>query len=204
MVGSTLSSSERLTPVPLADCCKPNQLRQSDIAGIYRGLQEWSQLVRVDDPATGKGLYLVDLNTDQPPFYAALLGDSPGAQCRYLDTEPLVAHLEQLKQVFSSIEEKSFAIDKSLKGFIGSMESKVFKDMENIQKRLKKAEEKNHDTAMTQIDSLKAKLFPNGSLQERHDNFLNFYLNNPDFIKDIQASFDPLDFRFLLLSESVS
>ncbi|MEM8892965.1 MAG: bacillithiol biosynthesis cysteine-adding enzyme BshC [Bacteroidota bacterium] len=111
--------------------------------------------------------------------------------------------LAQLKEVFSSIENKSLAIDKSLKGFIGAMESKVFKDMDNIQKRLKKAEEKNHDTAMTQIDSLKAKLFPNGSLQERHDNFLNFYLNNPDFIKDIQANFDPLDFRFLLLSEQV-
>jgi uncharacterized protein YllA (UPF0747 family) len=73
--------------------------------------------------------------------------------------------------------------------------------MENIQKRLKKAEENNHDTAMGHIDNLKAKLFPNGSLQERSDNFLNFYLNNPNFIKDIQATFDPLDFRFLLLSE---
>lgn len=109
--------------------------------------------------------------------------------------------LEHLKDVFKSIEEKSLAIDKSLKGFIGAMESKIFKDMENIQKRLKKAEENNHDTAMGHIDNLKAKLFPNGSLQERSDNFLNFYLNNPNFIKDIQATFDPLDFRFLLLSE---
>lgn len=109
--------------------------------------------------------------------------------------------LQQLKEVFASIEEKSIAIDKSLKGFIGAMESKVFKDMENIQKRLKKAEENNHETAMSHIENLKSKLFPNGSLQERHDNFLNFYLNNPNFIKDIQATFDPLDFRFLLLSE---
>ena len=109
--------------------------------------------------------------------------------------------LEHLKEVFKSIEEKSIAIDKSLKGFIGAMEAKVIKDMENIQKRLKKSEENNHETAMGHIDNLKAKLFPNGSLQERHDNFLNFYLNNPDFIKVIQATFDPLDFRFLLLSE---
>ncbi len=109
--------------------------------------------------------------------------------------------LAQLKELFISIEEKSLAIDKSLKGFIGAMESKIFKDIENIQKRLKKAEEKNHETTLGQINSLKSKLFPNGSLQERHDNFLNFYLNNPDFIKDIQGTFDPLDFRFLLLSE---
>ena len=38
----------------------------------------------------------------------------------------------------------------------------------------------NNDIAMGQIDTIKDKLFPNGSLQERHDNFLNFYLNNPD------------------------
>lgn len=113
----------------------------------------------------------------------------------------LEKEFDHLKEVFKSIEEKSVAIDKSLKGFIGAMEAKVFKDMDNIQKRLKKAEENNHETAMGHIDSLKAKLFPNGSLQERHDNFLNFYLNNPNFIKDVQATFDPLDFRFLLLIE---
>ncbi len=111
LLGSTSIASAYLQPQLLA-CCKPNQLRQSDIAGIYRGLQEWSQLVRVDDPATGKGLYLVDLNTDQPPFYAALLGDSPGAQCRYLDTEPLVAHLEQLKQVDKAEGRKGVVFDK--------------------------------------------------------------------------------------------
>ena len=68
--------------------------------------------MRVDDPATGKGLYLIDLNTDQPPFYAALLGDSPGASCRYLDTEPLVAHLEQLKQVDKAEGRKGIVFDK--------------------------------------------------------------------------------------------
>lgn len=111
LVGSTSIATAYLQPLLLA-CCKPNQLRQTDIAGIFRGLQEWSELIRVDDPATGKGLYLIDLNTDQPPFYAALMGEAPSGQCRYLDTEPLVAHLEQLKQLDKSEGRKGITFDK--------------------------------------------------------------------------------------------
>ena len=110
LVGSTSIATAYLQPLLLA-CCKPNQLRQSDIASIFRGLQEWSELIRVDDPATGKGLFLIDLNTDQPPFYAALLGDSPGGQCRYLDTERLVAHLEQLQQLDKAEGRKGITFD---------------------------------------------------------------------------------------------
>ena len=111
LVGSTSVATAYLQPLLLA-CCKPNQLRQSDISSIFRGLQEWSELIRVDDPATGKGLFLIDLNTDQPPFYAALLGDSPSGQCRYLDTEPLVAHLEQLKQLDKAEGRRGITFDK--------------------------------------------------------------------------------------------
>ena len=75
-------------------------------------MHEWSELIRVDDPATGKGLFLVDLSTDQPPYYAALIGEAPGGQCRYLDTEPLVAHLEQLKQLDKSEGRKGITFDK--------------------------------------------------------------------------------------------
>ena len=107
----------------------------------------------------------------------------------------------RLQEVFQSIEDKTLAIDKSLKGFIGSMQSKIFKDIENIEKKLKKAEEKNHDAAMSKIDSIKEKLFPGGTPQERHDNFLTFYLNDKDFIHKLLTIFDPLDFHYLLLSE---
>ena len=90
-------------------CCKPNQLRQSDLAGLYRGLQQWSQLIRVDSPPTGKGLFLVDLDSDQPPLYSSLSSETPGARLRYIDTDLLAKHLEKLR---SSEGRQSVSFDK--------------------------------------------------------------------------------------------
>ena len=78
-------------------CCKPNQLYQSDLAAIYRGLQDWSSIIRLESPGSGKGLFLVDLDSDQPPLYGELCGSRPGEQCRQIDTAPLITRLEQLK-----------------------------------------------------------------------------------------------------------
>ncbi len=101
-----------------------------------------------------------------------------------------------LAEVFEKIKIKAGSIDKSLEGFIGAESSKALKGLENVEKRLKKAQETQNDTIMKQIDSVKEKLFPGDGLQERHDNFLNFYLNNPDFIKNLIDEFDPFDFSF--------
>jgi hypothetical protein len=78
-------------------CCKPNQLRHSDLGAIYRGLQDWSPFIRLSPPESGSGLFLVDLDSDQPPLYSSLYEKRPGAHCRYLDTAPLIAHLQKLQ-----------------------------------------------------------------------------------------------------------
>ncbi|MEQ8470139.1 MAG: bacillithiol biosynthesis cysteine-adding enzyme BshC [Marinoscillum sp.] len=109
---------------------------------------------------------------------------------------------KELAQLFEKIKTKASEIDGSLTGFIGAEGSKSFKSLENISRRLKKAEEQNNETAMSQIDNVKEKLFPNGNLQERHDNFLNFYLNHPGFIKELMEKFDAFDFRFHVLHDA--
>ena len=113
----------------------------------------------------------------------------------------LYAETGELGAVFDKIKRKAEEIDASLVGFIGAESTKALKSIENISKRLKKAEEQNNETAMKQIDAIKEKLFPNGSLQERHDNFLNFYLNNPDFIEMILHQFEPFNFKFHVLHD---
>ena len=108
---------------------------------------------------------------------------------------------EILEQVFQSIKNQALTVDKSLGGFIGAEGSKAFKSVENIEKRLKKAEETKYDNSLKSLLGMKEKLFPEGNLQERTDNFLNFYINNPDFINQILAVLDPFDFRFHILIE---
>ena len=111
-----LADSQQLLDLPVADplsggdtikatylqalllgCCKPNQLSQGDMAALYRGLKDWSMLAVVAAPESGSGLFLVDLDSDQPPLYSSLFTETPGARFRYIDTAPLVEHLEKIK-----------------------------------------------------------------------------------------------------------
>ncbi|MBV6643971.1 MAG: bacillithiol biosynthesis cysteine-adding enzyme BshC [Cyclobacteriaceae bacterium] len=135
-----------------------------------------------------------------------LFKDSHSLKAKYLEDHDLNDHLlDKEKSTFLSfydeLAKKAGAIDKSLTGFIGAESAKAIKNLENIEKRLKKAQEGQNETAMTQIDTIKERLFPAGGLQERHDNFLNFYLNNPDFLHVLLDNFDPFDLRFHLMWE---
>ncbi len=82
-----------LQPLLLA-CCKPNQLRQGDLAAIFQGFREWAGLATIS--AGGTGLFAVDLGGDQPPAYATSSRATPGPDLRLIDTGPLVAHLHEL------------------------------------------------------------------------------------------------------------
>ena len=108
----------------------------------------------------------------------------------------------ELGKLFEQIKTKAETIDGSLTGFIGAEGAKGFKILDSISKRLKKAEEQNNETALSQIDNIKDKLFPNGSLQERHDNFLNFQLNHEGFIPELLEKFDAFDYRFHILQDA--
>ncbi len=137
----------------------------------------------------------------------------------FMETQSLISkfleanaeHSLQLKQekkvmeeVFASIKHKAMAVDKSLEGFIGAEINEIDKILIVIEKRLKKSEEKNQATAVKQIETLKEKLFPGNSLQERKDNFLNFYINNLKFIEEVTSQLAPFDYRFNVLIEEDS
>lgn len=89
-------ADEYLPPLLLA-CSKPNQLRQQDIAGAYRGFQEWRGLTQLQDPQIGEGLFAVDMGSDQGPVFAELLVRRGATHFRYINTSALVSHLEELK-----------------------------------------------------------------------------------------------------------
>jgi uncharacterized protein YllA (UPF0747 family) len=104
-------------------------------------------------------------------------------------------------QIFDEILAKAVKIDKTLEGAVKGEQQKLLNAVENLEKRIKKAEERNHETEVNQLLGVKQKLFPNGTPQERSENFLNFFLNNPAFLTQISEVFDPLNFMFYVLTE---
>jgi bacillithiol biosynthesis cysteine-adding enzyme BshC len=107
-----------------------------------------------------------------------------------------------IDNVFENIKTKSTKIDATLEGFVLAEKQKVLKVLEVIEKRLKKAEEGKNEVLINQIINIKSKLFPDGQLQERRDNFLNFYLNDSYFIKKVFEGMDPFDFSFNVLIDN--
>ncbi|MEM1145023.1 MAG: GTPase [Pseudomonadota bacterium] len=87
---------EYIPPLLLA-CAKPNQLRQHDISGTFRAFQEWRELTELEDPELGEGLFAVDMQSDQPPTFSELLVRRGTSLFRFINTNALIAHLEELK-----------------------------------------------------------------------------------------------------------
>ncbi len=108
---------------------------------------------------------------------------------------------EMLLQTFASLREKAAALDQTLEGFVGAQRQRVVHILEHIEKRLRRAEEQNQTVGISQLLNIKEKLFPGGSLQERVDNFLNFYLSDPQFLEKLLSIFDPFEFCFYVMTE---
>ena len=73
------------------------------------------------------------------------------------------------------------------------------KIIEDLDKKIQKSLERKHETSINQILNIKNKLFPNNSLQERNDNFYNFYANNDQFIHELKEVLDPFDLIFNII-----
>ncbi|MCG8473919.1 MAG: bacillithiol biosynthesis cysteine-adding enzyme BshC [Cytophagales bacterium] len=130
-------------------------------------------------------------------------GDLKQKVLRQAGTEEISIEEERQKilRAFGQIKQRSELLDKSLRGLVGAEESKVLKGLAGIEKRLKKAQEAAHATKLRQLEAVLHRLFPDGGLQERFDNFLNFYQNNPKFNEQLREGFDPFDFRFNIIQD---
>ncbi len=106
-------------------------------------------------------------------------------------------HKEHLQKQFESLFEIANKTDKSFLGAVKAQEAKQIKGLENLEKRLLKAQKRNYSETLERITNLQNELFPNRSLQERQTNFSEIYLENGvRFIPQLCNQLKPLDFNF--------
>lgn len=107
---------------------------------------------------------------------------------------------EKLKSLYQSVQYQAEQVDATLGKLVAARHKHAHDDLERIEKKMLKAEKRRHEDKLRQIEAVKDALFPNGSLQERTDNFLNFYQSNPRFIGELIQQLRPFDFRFNVLT----
>ncbi|MGI4021538.1 MAG: bacillithiol biosynthesis cysteine-adding enzyme BshC [Janthinobacterium lividum] len=109
---------------------------------------------------------------------------------------------QELNAVFDRMKLQNSKIDPTLGPSTEAIQKRLEHAVFNLEKKLVKAEKRNYETRLNQIDQVKAELFPGGSLQERNENFGLFYVKQgPELIEQLVQHFKPLDFKFTILTE---
>ncbi|OCB75461.1 bacillithiol biosynthesis cysteine-adding enzyme BshC [Flavobacterium crassostreae] len=113
----------------------------------------------------------------------------------------LTLQKQQLQLQFKTLYELAERTDKSFVGAVKAQEIKQIKGLENLEKRLLKAQKRKCKEIITRATNLQNELFPNKSLQERQVNFSEFYLQSgTDLIPKLLAQLRPLDQKFEIIS----
>ncbi len=114
----------------------------------------------------------------------------------------LTEEWRELNAIFEKIKLRAYKIDDTLAPSAEAVQSRLKHHIDNLQKKLVKAEKANYHTRLEQIDHIKADLFPKDSLQERTENFGLFYVKwGQEFIDELVHHFEPLSFEFTVLTE---
>jgi bacillithiol biosynthesis cysteine-adding enzyme BshC len=113
----------------------------------------------------------------------------------------LAAQQQALAAAFEQVQALAQRLDPTLVKTVAAEAQKAAGSLAGLEKRLSKAAEAKHETAYAQLTALKDKLFPEGGLQERTDNVLSILINNPGFIGQLLACFEPLALEFAVVTE---
>jgi bacillithiol synthase len=105
-----------------------------------------------------------------------------------------------LKNQFEALHVMALQTDKSFLGAVIAQETKQMRGLDNLEKRLLKAEKRVHKNELERIVNIQNELFPEQSLQERTVNFAEFYLDyGPDLIEKLFDQLKPLEQKFAII-----
>ena len=115
----------------------------------------------------------------------------------------LAEEWRELSGIFEKIKLRAYQIDTTLAPSSEAVQARLKRAMDNLEKKLVRAEKRNYETRLIQINHIKDDIFPKGGLQERTENFGLFYVKwGQSFIDELIKNFEPLDFKFTVLTEA--
>jgi bacillithiol biosynthesis cysteine-adding enzyme BshC len=111
------------------------------------------------------------------------------------------AQKEHLKNQFKEFYTLAKETDVTFLGAVKAQEKKQLKGIDNLEKRLLKAQKRKLKDQVYRMTQIQSELFPNQSLQERNTNFSQFYLEyGEQLIPELIKNLNPLNAEFLILT----
>ncbi|NCT95326.1 MAG: bacillithiol biosynthesis cysteine-adding enzyme BshC [Chitinophagaceae bacterium] len=87
----------------------------------------------------------------------------------------LTEEIKAIQDLYRHMNEAAGNIDTTLKAHVGALETAAVKRLEELEKKMLRAEKHRFEAEQRQLEKLKSNLFPNQSLQERTDNMSGWY-----------------------------
>lgn len=110
--------------------------------------------------------------------------------------------LQSVEQLYKQLRLKAGQIDETLVAHIEALEIKTLKPIQELEKKMLRAEKKKYESEQQHINAVKAALFPEGGLQERIENFMPYYaLWGDAFIDCVYRSSLALEQEFVVLNQ---
>lgn len=114
----------------------------------------------------------------------------------------LNGNFERADELFEQIKEQAGAIDPTLSRHVAAIKSRSLKNLEELEKKMLRAEKRKFSDHLNQVQKIKTALFPNKGLQERVENISGFYAKwGRGFIEELYKNSLALEQKFTVLIE---
>jgi bacillithiol biosynthesis cysteine-adding enzyme BshC len=115
----------------------------------------------------------------------------------------LAGEMETVMQFYDQLKSKAAEIDKSLLQHVEALRARALKPVQELEKKLLRAEKRKFEAEQRQIHTIKKALFPQDGLQERIDNFMPYYAKwGKEFIELMLTYSLTLEQEFMILAEN--
>ena len=109
-----------------------------------------------------------------------------------------------IENIFDGLKQKATSLDPTLTASTEAALTKMRYQLNVLEKKMLRAEKRKEAVALNRIEKLKNELFPMGSLQERIENFSEYFLvYGAEFFDTILKGIEPLSARFLVIEQSM-
>jgi bacillithiol biosynthesis cysteine-adding enzyme BshC len=110
--------------------------------------------------------------------------------------------LTQVEQMYELFKKQAGQVDVSLTKHVDALKSKAVYRLQELEKKMIRAEKRKFADQQRQIHAIKSMLFPGNGLQERYDNMLYYYAKwGNDFLLRLNENSLALEQEFVILSE---